>query len=164
MVYHVNNNVILSGPHAVSSDYVRKLTRCGTPEVLDLSAYDLVPEWREPVSAPLGWADPVIEERDGATVVAVYAAGTAEERAAAEQSAYLDGLACDALQAVDELLDRNMWSNVRLWATQQDERTQEYFLRAKTWRYRDERLQAGATALGLTDAQLIEILEAARQR
>jgi hypothetical protein len=71
---------------------------------------------------------------------------------------------CDALQAVEELIDRGMWSSVRLWVNQQDERTQEYFLRAKTWQYRDPRLLSGAAALGLSDADLIEILEAARQR
>jgi hypothetical protein len=85
MYYLLNSEktAIISGPHVETGTEVKRITRCGNPELLDLSAYDIVPEWREPVSAPFGWADPVIEERDGSLVVAVYAAGTAEEREAA---------------------------------------------------------------------------------
>lgn len=62
------------------------------------------------------------------------------------------------------VIDRGLWATVSLWIDQQDAVTQAYFRRAKRWRYRDERLQAGAAAMGLSDAQLIEILEAARAR
>lgn len=48
--YHIAPTAptIISGPHAVTSTYVKKLTRCGNPELLDLTAYDLVPQvWPE---------------------------------------------------------------------------------------------------------------------
>lgn len=44
--YHINKNtlVVLSGPHSAQSTYVKRLTSCGNPELLDLSMFDLVPE------------------------------------------------------------------------------------------------------------------------
>lgn len=39
MIYHIANNTILSGPHSLQSDAVRRITRCGTPEVLNLADY-----------------------------------------------------------------------------------------------------------------------------
>jgi len=50
--YHINKTdlTILSGPHAAQSDYVKRLTSCGNPELLDLSAYDLVPQVFPPLA------------------------------------------------------------------------------------------------------------------
>lgn len=44
--YHINMLTleILSGPHEIQSTYIRRLTSCGNPELLDLSTYGLVPE------------------------------------------------------------------------------------------------------------------------
>ncbi|NCC33980.1 MAG: hypothetical protein EOM24_18495 [Chloroflexia bacterium] len=97
--------------------------------------------------------------------------GTPEEiqaaldaQAAAAREAYLDSLECTRLQARLELIDRDLWDSVQAWVGSQSAATKAYFDDAQTWRYRDERLQAGATDLGLSDAQLIAILEAARLR
>ena len=86
----------------------------------------------------------------------------AEAQAAAERDAYLDGLECTDLQAELELIARDLWDSVQAWIDLQDPATQAYFRRAKSWKYRDPRLQAGAAAMGMSDAQLIEILESAR--
>jgi hypothetical protein len=101
--------------------------------------------YREPAGAP--------EERQAAL----------DAQAAAEREAYLDGLECTDLQAELELIDRDLWASVQAWVDLQEPATQAYFRRAKTWKYRDLRLQAGAAAMGMTD-QLSEILEAARTR
>ena len=44
MIYHIQDSAILAGPFSERDPYVIKLTRCGTPEVLDLQGYGLVPE------------------------------------------------------------------------------------------------------------------------
>lgn len=43
--YHINKSTlsIIKGPLATGSTYIKKLTSCGNPELLDLSLYDLVP-------------------------------------------------------------------------------------------------------------------------
>lgn len=45
MYYHIDPNTlsIISGPHAVDSTAIKKLTSCGNPELLNLADYDLVP-------------------------------------------------------------------------------------------------------------------------
>lgn len=44
--YHIDKETlsIISGPHDLFSVYVKKLTCCGNPDLLDLSSYGLVPE------------------------------------------------------------------------------------------------------------------------
>lgn len=120
-------------------------------------------------SAPLGYTPWQLAEDAQGPHYYREPAGTPEEiqaaadaQAAAEREAYLDGLECTDLQADLELLNRDLWDAVQAWIALQDPATQAYFRRAKTWKYRDPRLQAGAAAMGMSDAQLIEILESAR--
>jgi len=70
MYYHIQTGAIVSGPHSPQSDYVRKLTRCGTPEVLDLSEYGLVPEIREPLGPQQSHGEPIVSA-DAVTIPAV---------------------------------------------------------------------------------------------
>ncbi|NCC34672.1 MAG: hypothetical protein EOM24_22055 [Chloroflexia bacterium] len=133
-----------------------------------LAQYGIYPHETAPGDAPLGYTD---WELEGDGWCRRWPAGTKQERqaaldaqAAAAHEAYLDSLECEPLQAELELIDRGLWSTVSLWIDQQDAVTQAYFRRAKRWRYRDERLQSGAAAMGLSDAVLIEILESARLR
>jgi hypothetical protein len=63
--YHSNLQTlsILSGPHAVQSDYVRKLTRCGNPEVFtdaDLAQFGLVPEVKPALGQYQSYGDPIV--------------------------------------------------------------------------------------------------------
>jgi hypothetical protein len=65
MIYHISLSplAIVSGPHAIQSDYVRKLTRCGTPDVFDaaeLAAFGLVPEVRPPLGEYQSYGDPIV--------------------------------------------------------------------------------------------------------
>lgn len=41
--------IIISGPYDLDSPELRKITRCGTPELLDLSKYNIVPELKDPL-------------------------------------------------------------------------------------------------------------------
>ena len=119
--------------------------------------------------APLGYGPWQLAEDAHGVHYVREPAGTPEERqaaldaqAAAAHEAYLDGLECTDLQAELELISRGLWGTVQAWIDTQEAAVQAYFRRAKTWKYRDPRLQTGAAAMGLSDAQLIEILESAR--
>jgi hypothetical protein len=117
--------------------------------------------------APLGYTD---WQFDGSQYTRE-PAGTAEERQAAldaqeaaQQEAYLDELSCTRLQARLELLNRGLWDSVQQWATAEGGATQAFFEDAQSWQFRDAHFQAGVTALGLTEAQAIEMVESAQQR
>jgi hypothetical protein len=70
MYYLIQNGQIASGPHAVDSPTVRRLTSCGNPELLgpDLSAWGLVPEQRETLGAGQGYG-PAELLADGSAVL-----------------------------------------------------------------------------------------------
>jgi len=52
MVYLINPDTltILSGPHGVQSTFVKKLTNCGNPELLNLADYNIVPAVYPPLT------------------------------------------------------------------------------------------------------------------
>lgn len=53
LLNHIDKNGnIISGPHDVFSTYVKKLTSCGNPDLLDLAQYNLV-EYVPPVVEPI---------------------------------------------------------------------------------------------------------------
>ena len=62
MYYHIDPNTLtlISGPHTADSPYVRTITRCGTPEVLPLADYGLVPEVREPLGPDQKAGNPLV--------------------------------------------------------------------------------------------------------
>jgi hypothetical protein len=70
MYYLIQNGQIASGPHAVDSPTVRRLTSCGNPELLgpDLSAWGLVPEQRDTLGAGQGYG-PAELLADGSAVL-----------------------------------------------------------------------------------------------
>lgn len=75
MYFNINKQTlaILSGPHSIGSDYVRKLTRCGSPEVFsaaDLAAFGLVPEVRPALGEHQSYGDPIVSA-DAVTFPAV---------------------------------------------------------------------------------------------
>lgn len=66
--YLTADGAIVSGPHAVRTPLVRRLTSCGNPEALpeaDLIAVGLLPEVRDTLGDGQGYGTPVI---DGQTV------------------------------------------------------------------------------------------------
>lgn len=67
MYYHINPSMltIIAGPFELQSEYVKNLTHCGNPELLNLADYNLVPEVREALNED--------DEISGAPVVTVTA-------------------------------------------------------------------------------------------
>jgi hypothetical protein len=58
--YQVKDGKIVSGPHGADSTYVKKLTSCGNPELLNLTTYELLPERREPLGEYQRAGSPVV--------------------------------------------------------------------------------------------------------
>ena len=83
MIYHIDPQslTIIAGPFAPTDTYVRKLTRCGTPEVLGLAQYDLVPEVKPPLGQYQSYGEPVVST-DAVTLPVID--WTAEQIAACE--------------------------------------------------------------------------------
>lgn len=70
--YHINKDTltIISGPHKEQSTYIKKLTHCGNPELLDLSSFDLVPEIYETLTENQKYGDMIISI-DSVTIPAI---------------------------------------------------------------------------------------------
>lgn len=62
--YHISRSplAILSGPHDTQSEVIKRLTGCGNPELLDLSAYNLVPLLEEEIGDDDDFGSPAITE------------------------------------------------------------------------------------------------------
>lgn len=65
MIYHINqvSLSIIAGPFTLTDPYVRKLTRCGTPDVFsaaELAAFGLVPEVRPELGEYQSYGDPIV--------------------------------------------------------------------------------------------------------
>ena len=137
---------------------VRKLIkREDTTRLAELGIY---PHITAPGEAPLGYTDWVF---DG-TQYSREPAGTQAERDAAAHESYLDSLSCTRLQGRLELIAQGLWLAVQEWAASAGEAEIAYFEDAQTWRFRDATLQAAATGMPLTEAQVIGMFESAQQR
>ncbi len=62
--YHISRTplAILSGPHDTQSEYVKTLTGCGNPELLNLADYHLVPLIEEEIGDDDNFGNPVITD------------------------------------------------------------------------------------------------------
>ncbi len=66
--YHVKDGSIVSGPHGIYSDAIKRITACGNPELLgDMSKFGLVPEVRELLGENQGYDGRELSS-DGLTV------------------------------------------------------------------------------------------------
>jgi hypothetical protein len=156
MYYHLDptRTTILSGPHNATDTAVKALTSCGNPELLDLAAYDMVPEWREAVDAPLGWQSPVLETRDGVVGVAVYAAGTPEERATALAQQAREGMSCSRAQGKLALLQVGLIELVEAWVAAQSQAVQIEYADRNDWRRTWPLIEEARVVLGKTPEEI----------
>ena len=99
--YHLSRSplAILSGPHAVNSDYVRRLTRCGTPEVLDLSQFDLVPEVKPALGQYQSYGEPVVTADAVTFPVVDWSQAQIDAYEAEQLAARRAGMVCTTRQA-----------------------------------------------------------------
>jgi hypothetical protein len=101
MFYHLSPDplAILSGPHAADSLYVRGLTRCGTPAVLDLADYDLVPEVKPALGAHQSYGAPIVTAEAVTFPLVDWTAEQIAEQEAQELAASRAALRCTPRQA-----------------------------------------------------------------
>lgn len=90
MIYHIDPQSlsILAGPFAPTDTYIRKLTRCGTPEVFsaeELVAFGLVPEVRPELGEYQSYGEPIVT----ASAVTIPVVDWTEEQIAEREAAVL---------------------------------------------------------------------------
>jgi hypothetical protein len=163
--YHIDNGAIASGPHATSSAYIKRLTRCGQPEKLDLAAFGLLPEVRDALDENQRYGEPVVE----AEQVRIPAVDKTADELAAELQAQREATSVTALQGELQLLVTpdptgqfaNAYEAVLAWADTQDAATKAFFRRQPTWHRTSPIIAAGAAVFGWTDADLDNLFAAA---
>lgn len=157
MIYHIANNAILAGPFTERDPYVIKLTRCGTPEVLDLPSYGLVPEIKPALGEYQSYGEPTITPWAVTFPVVFW---TPEQIAEYEAQALANRRAqmvCSRAQGKLALLQADLLDTVESWVATQPRATQIEYAERGEWR-RDWPLVVNAgTAMGLTDSQLDDL-------
>jgi hypothetical protein len=161
MIYHISNNTILSGPHAADSQYVRKLTRCGTPEVLDLADYGLVPEVKPALSEYQSWGEPIVSEIAVTFPIVDWTDAQIAEYEAQQLAARRAAMLCTPRQARLALAQSGLLSAVEAWIATASQATQIEWEFAQEIRRDWPPIAEAATALGLTEAQLDGLFELA---
>lgn len=133
-------------PVAATRDYWQALAADGFVELI-----------REPSSgAPLGYAEPVIETRNGRQVAVAYALGTPEERHAEEVRRMRETLEVSPFQARAALASMGMLSQVDALMTAPDtpEVARLAWLHAQTFRRLSPTILGMAQVLNLSDENL----------
>jgi hypothetical protein len=157
MFYHVSNTTILSGPHSADSQYVRDLTRCGTPSVLNLADYGLVPEIKPALGEYQSWGEPVVSadavtfpvvDWDAAQIAEYQAQQLADRRAA---------MVCTPRQARLVLAQAGLLTAVEAWIATASQTVQIEWQYANEIRRDWPPITDAAVALELTDAQLDDL-------
>lgn len=159
MYYHINKDTltIISGPHHESSDYIKKLTRCGTPEVLNLLDYDLVPEIKNPIDHYQSYGDPIVTATEVTIPLVEWFDQQIQEY---EQQQLLErraNMSCTPRQANLALLQFGLLDAVEGWLSTQSRTVQIDWNKATEIKRNWPAINDAAIALGLTDEQLDEL-------
>lgn len=162
MLYHIVNNAILSGPHADQSDYVRKLTRCGTPDVLDLSEYSLVPEVKPSLGQYQSYGDPVVSADAVTFPVIDWTQAEIDDYEAQALTDHRAAMVCTPRQGLLALEAAGLLATVEAWVATQPRASQIDFERATEWERTWPLIASAATALELTDDQIDALFESAQ--
>lgn len=159
LYYHINPNTltIIAGPFHEQDGYIKQLTSCGNPECLDLSQYNLWPEVRESLTAEQKAGAPVAENG----VVTIPAIAKTEADLAADLAARRSAMICTPRQARLALKQGDLLAAVTAWIATADEQTQIEWEYANEIRRDHTAITGAASALGVTDAQLDALFEAA---
>ena len=164
MYYHINKDTltIISGPHSVQSDYIKKLTRCGTPEVLDLSDYNLVPEVKNPIDHYQSYGEPIVTETEVTIPLVEWFEQQIQEYEAQLLLSRRAAMVCTPRQASLALLQAGLLDTVETWIATQSRLVQIDWDRATEIRRDWPLIANAATALGLTDTQIDDLFELAQ--
>lgn len=161
MLYHIANTIILSGPHAADSQYVRQLTRCGTPSVLNLADFGLVPEVKPALGEYQSWGEPVVSADAVTFPVIDWSEEQIAEYEAQQLAARRAAMQCTPRQARLVLAQAGLLTAVEAWIATAPQSVQIEWEYANEIRRDWPPIADAAMALGLTDAQLDALFEQA---
>lgn len=164
MYYHIDktNSTIISGPHYVSSDYIKKLTRCGTPEVLNLFDYDLVPEIKPTLTTYQSYGDPVVDDTNVTFPIIDWTVEQIAEYNNQQLINKRNSLSCSPAQGQLALLQANLLDTVEQWISTQPRNVQIEYSSRTEWKRNWTLVIDAAIALGISDTQLDELFELAQ--
>jgi hypothetical protein len=163
LYYHIdnNNNNIISGPHSINSVYIKKLTRCGTPERLDLKTFNLLPEVRESLIENQKYGDRIIEEER----VYIPAIDKTPEEIQVEIDNERETMECTRLQARLALIQFGLWNAVNSYFSDINNRTDvelAFWEDAQIWKRSDNTLINAGSSLGLSESDIDELFVLAK--
>ena len=161
MIYHIKDSAILAGPFSERDPYVIKLTRCGTPEVLDLPSYGLVPEIKPALGEYQSYGDPVVTADAVTFPVVDWTAEAIAEYEAQALANQREQMICSPAQGRLALLNAGLLDAVESWVATQSRAVQIEYASRTEWRRTWPLVVSAATALGLSDTDLDALFAAA---
>ncbi len=154
MLYHIQDSAILAGPFAPSDPYIIKLTRCGTPEVLNLANYGLVSEIKPALGEYQSYGEPVITADSVIFPVVDWSAADVAEYEAQALANRREQMMCSRAEGKLALLQVGLLDMVEAWVATQDRKTQIEYAERGEWRRTWPLVISAGTTLGLTDTDL----------
>lgn len=162
MIYHIQNNTIIAGPFSVSDPYVRKVTRCGTPETLDLSEYGFVPEVKPAISEHQSYGEPIVTAD---AVTFPITDWTAEQIAAHEAQALADWRETAVCSKADGQLVLDADGSLDLveeWIATQPRSVQIEYESRTVWRRNWPLIETARVAMGWTHEKVDALFQLAQ--
>ena len=157
MIYHVANNQIISGPLGIRDPYVIKLTRCGTPEVLNIADYGLVPEIKPELGEFQSYGDPIATAESVTFPAIDWTEQQIAEYQAQQVATSREQMSCSPAQGRLALLQVGLLDTVEAWVAGQSRAVQIEYAARTEWRRTWPLVVDAADALGLTEAQLDDL-------
>lgn len=126
----------------------------------ELAALGWYPVTREPLAEGAdGYGDAYLDEAAQQVIIPSL---PADPEAAHER--YLDGLSCRKRQGMLELAEMGLLEAVETYFENASLDAQIWFEYETDWRFRDPRVQAVGEHLELSESQMVQMFESARQR
>ncbi len=161
MLYHLQDNTIVAGPFSERDPYIVRLTRCGTPEVLNLTDYGLVPEIKPPLGEYQSYGEPVVSADAVTFPIRDWSAAEIAEYEAQALANQREQMTCSPAQGRLALLNAGLLDAVESWVATQPRATQIEYASRTEWRRTWPLVISAGTTLGLTDTDLDALFAAA---
>jgi hypothetical protein len=161
--YYIQNNSIVSGPHSDKSQFVKKITRCGSPEKLDLITYGFYPEVRDILGKNQKHGEKQLEAKQ----VRVPAINKTPEELEQEEIINKEMMEITRLQARLTLIEVSLWDSVVAYFNDTNSRTAEelaFWEDAPIWKRNDPIIINSATTLGISEEQLDSLFTLAQTK
>jgi len=156
-----NNLSIISGPHAHNSTELKKITRCGNPELLNLLAYNLVPEVIPTISENQKYGSQLVSQ----TEVSYQIVDKTKEDLEGEETVTLtilrNELKCTPRQIRMLLSQQNLLTKVESYINNMDEITKIEWEYAQEIKRNHPVILSLSVILGFTETQTDDLFKLA---